>query len=154
MCKICWGLSGLLVVIIAALAYFFVLPGSAEKAEDGRTAIVLTPAERDMVLSEMRGFLETVQGITEGLADNDMEAIASSVRTLGAANAGGAPVSLMVKLPGAFRSLAMETHGGFDELAMEAEDMGDAQIVLGRLGDLMRKCTTCHAGYRFETERR
>jgi hypothetical protein len=54
------------------MAYKFILSGSAEQTDDGRIAIQLTPAERDLVLSEMRTFLDSVQQITQGVANNDL----------------------------------------------------------------------------------
>ena len=130
----------------------FVIRGSESDSDDGRTAIMLLPGERNLVLAEMRGFLESVQAITEGLADGDMKSIASSAREAGSASARGVPVSLMGKLPLEFKTLGMQTHKAFDDLAMEAEDIGDAQVVLTRLGGLMNNCTVCHAGYRIDVE--
>lgn len=149
-----WGLSGLLAVIIAAMTYVFVLPPPAKKGEDGRTVVILKPDERDFVLAEMRGFLETVEAMTKGLADSDMAAVASSARSRGLKNEGSAPMSIVVKLPSAFKALAMDTHRAFDDLAAQAEQGGDQKTILSGIADLMNKCTTCHAGYRFDIESR
>ena len=151
-CKFCWALSAFLVVAIAALAYKFVVQGSVVASDDGRTAIVLSAGERDLVLAEMRGFLEAVETITVALGEKDMTAVASSAQEVGTANAQGVPASLMGKLPLEFKSLGMATHKAFDALAMEAQDMGDEQNVLGKLGQLMSNCTSCHASYRFDVE--
>lgn len=147
-----WVLSGVLAVIIAAMTYVFVLPDSPQEAEDGRAIIMLAPSERDFVLAEMRGFLETLEAMTRGLADRDMQAVAASARSRGLENEGDAPASIVAKLPWAFKSLAMDTHRAFDALAAQAEQGGDRQILLSGLGDLMTNCTTCHAGYRFDIE--
>ena len=47
----------LLLLVIAALAYKFIVAGSVEPGQDGRQAIVLEPGERAFVLREMRGFV-------------------------------------------------------------------------------------------------
>ncbi len=52
------------VISIAVFAWFFI-NGSTTIGSDGRTAIVLLPAERDLVLSEMRGLLVATHGIVE-----------------------------------------------------------------------------------------
>ena len=58
----------LLLLVIAAMAYKFIVAGSVQKAEDGRVAILLEPGERDFALREMRGF---VAGLHGGLIYND-----------------------------------------------------------------------------------
>lgn len=151
-CKFCWGLSALLVVALAAMSYMFLVRGNVIASTDGRTAIVLEAGERDLVLAEMRGFLEGIQSITEGLAEKDMASIAAAAKFVGMANTEAVPVSLMSKLPLEFKTLGMSTHKAFDDLAMEAEDMGNSEVVLARLGQLMLKCTACHASYRLESE--
>lgn len=151
-CKFCWVLSTLLVVTIAAMAYTFLIRGSVTASDDGRTAITLSAWERDLVLSEMRGFLEAVETITVAIGEKDMAAAASSAHEVGMANVAGVPASLMGKLPLEFKSLGSDTHKAFDDLAMEAQDMGNEQIVLGKLGNLMSNCTTCHAAFRFDVE--
>ena len=39
-----------LVIIIAAMGYKFIVAGSTERADDGRLAIILEPAERALML--------------------------------------------------------------------------------------------------------
>jgi hypothetical protein len=60
------------------------------------------------------------------------------------------PLTLLAKLPLEFTALGMATHRAFDDLAMQAEDIGDANAVLGQLSSILTNCTTCHAGYRFD----
>ncbi|MFK5978759.1 MAG: hypothetical protein QM488_07735 [Rhizobiaceae bacterium] len=152
MCKLCWGVSALLIAVIVGMGYIFIIKGSTSTADDGRTAIFISEGERDLVLSEMRGFLEGVQEITSGLAKDDMKTVASSAQALGMAGAGNAPASLMAKLPLEFMTMGMDTHKAFDALSVEAQDIGDPKVILTKLSELMNNCTTCHAGYRFEIE--
>ncbi len=46
------------------MAYAFLVAGKTVPAEDKRSTIALEPAERSLVLGEMRGFLIAVQAIT------------------------------------------------------------------------------------------
>ncbi len=151
-CKFCWGTSAILLIAIATLAYMFLVRGSVTDSADGRTAIILSGSERDLVLEEMRGFLEGIQTITAALAEKDLKTVAESARKVGMANAGGVPLTLMAKLPLEFKTLGMATHKAFDELSQEATDMGDAQVTLTKLGELINNCTACHSGYRLATE--
>jgi hypothetical protein len=151
-CKFCWALSALLIVAVAGMGYVFFNPGNLKKTDDGRTAIILSAAERDLVLAEMRGFLEGFETITVGIAEKDMKTIAQSAEKIGMATAGQVPLTLMGKLPSEFRSLGMATHKAFDALALEARDMGDGQVILSGLGELLNNCTTCHAAYRIDID--
>ena len=54
-----------LLLVIAAMAYKFIIAGSTRTAADGRTAIILEPGERVLVLREMREF---VAGLRRALA--------------------------------------------------------------------------------------
>lgn len=151
-CKLCWGMSAVLSIGILAMVYMFMIRGNVTESSDGRTAIILEQGERDLVLEEMRGFLEGVQTITQGLAENDMKSIAEAAKKIGMANAGGVPVALMAKLPLEFKTLGMATHKAFDALSMEAQDLGDAKTVLAQMAELMNNCTTCHSIYRIDPE--
>ncbi len=143
------------IVLIAALAYGaykFIIQGSVEQTDDGRTAVILTAAEKDFVLSEMRGFLETVQGIVSAIAEEDMASVAEIATAAGSADAGNAPAPLVGKLPLEFKDLGMATHALFDDIATRANESADAKTVTQALGELMQNCTGCHAGYRLDIE--
>jgi len=149
---LCWVLVGLLLLVSGGLAYKFVLQGSVGAASDGRTAIYLEQSERDFVLTEMRTFLLSVQQITSGLSKNDMQQVANAAHQVGAATAKQVPGSLMGKLPIGFKRLGMDTHGKFDQLALNAKEIGDKELVLEQLAELMQNCVACHEIYRFDLE--
>ncbi|HIP22549.1 MAG TPA: hypothetical protein EYG79_02970 [Rhodobacteraceae bacterium] len=138
------------IAIIAVGAYKFIIAGSTEVADDGRTAILLEAGERDFVLGEMRLFLETVQGVVAAVAENDMAKVAALSTAVGMGSTGGETAALIGKLPLDFKTLGLATHALFDDLAAEATDLGDATVVTASLGVLMENCTSCHAGYRFD----
>jgi len=148
-CKLCWTLTILLAIALGGVAYQFV-NGSTVEHEDGRTAILMSSPERDMVLGEMRTFLEGVQTIVEAIAEDDMETVAIAANSIGMAATGGEPAALIAKLPLDFKTLGMGTHQAFDDLSQEATDMGDSKMVLAQLGEIMLRCTTCHSSYRFD----
>ena len=120
--------------------------------EDIRSAIVLTEDERNLVLTEMRTFLETVRLITVALAKDDMAGIIEPARKVGMASSGEVPAGLSDKLPGQFKMFAMNTHKEFDIIALDAEALEDKQHTLTQLGALMNNCVSCHAIYRLEAE--
>ena len=88
-----------LLLIIAGMAYKFIVVGSTEKAEDGRVTILLEPGERDLMLKEMRAFVESFQQISEALSKDDMKSVARSARATGTSRAHDVPLAMMSKLP-------------------------------------------------------
>lgn len=139
----------LLLLVIAVMAYKFIVAGSTAAGADGRTAILLEPAERALVLREMRGFLVGLQRIDEALSRDDMKAVAAASRALGTPKTHDAPVSLLGKLPLEFKQLAFGVHGDFDAIATDAERGGPARQTLGQLSAVLQKCTACHERYEF-----
>ena len=147
MCRLCWGVLFVLVLGIGVVVYRFGFLGSALPGEDGRQAIQLDSGERNLVLAEMRAFLEAVQMITAGLAENRMGNVVTAARRVGLAAQKGVPLSLMGKLPLEFKQLGLDTHRKFDRLALDAEQLGDPDHTLEQLSELLRNCAGCHAGY-------
>jgi len=117
-------------------------------AEDARTPLTLSATEAAAVNEEMRGFLEGVQEISRGLADNDMKAVAKAARALGMAGANHVPMSLRKKFPMAFKQMGHATHMGFDNLASDAEGLGDTGHSLQQLSETLQNCNACHASFR------
>ncbi len=150
MCKSCWAIVVILLLLIAGGVYKFMFQGAVTQSSDGRTAILLNGGERDLVLSEMRAFLETAQQITDAIAKDDMATVAKSARAVGHAAQQGVPGSLMGKLPMPFKRMGLDTHSKFDELAADAEQLGDGNHALGQLSTLMQNCVACHSAYRIE----
>ena len=150
--SICCTASVLLALILAFLGYQFIVVGQTQPSADGRSAILLSPGERDLVLAEMRTFLQSVQRITQALTTDDMDEVAGAAREVGAAAADGVPVSLMAKLPIGFKTLGLSTHRAFDQLALDAEQLGDPAHSLSQLAALQSNCVGCHAAFRIQTE--
>lgn len=137
--------------VIAVMAYTFLVAGKTVPAEDKRSAIVLEPAERALVLGEMRGFLIAVQAITEAVTRNDARAIAAAARPMGMAAASGVPATLAAKLPLEFKQLGHGVHEDFDRLALDADTLGDARHAHLQLSEILKKCVACHALYQITT---
>lgn len=150
MSKRCSVMIALLLLVIAGGIYKFIFQGSVASGKDGRIAIQLNSDEGDLVLTEMRAFLTTVQQVTRGISEEDMQLVAESSRKAGRAAQAEVPGTLMGKLPLQFKQLGSDTHAGFDQMALDAEDLGDSRHALSQLAALMQNCTACHAAFRFE----
>ena len=154
MSKKCSVIIVLLLFVITAGIYKFIFQGSVTENADGRMTIHLNAGERDLVLTEMRLFIASIQQITKGITENDMELVAEYARKAGKAAQGEVPGTLMGKLPVQFKLLGSDTHAKFDQLAMDAEDLGDSNHALSQLSTLMKNCIDCHAAYRFDISNR
>ena len=84
----------ILLSIITAGFYKFIIQGSTTESSDGRTTILLDDSERNLVLTEMRAFLSSVQQINQGIAADDMELVAEHARKSGKAAQAGMPGTL------------------------------------------------------------
>ncbi len=149
----CWIIISLLIAVIAFGFYRFMIKGSVSVSQDGRTAIHLAPAERDLVLAEMRAFLQAAQLITQGVAEDNMQQVVDAAKSVGRAAQAEVPMSLMGKLPLEFKQLGFDTHQKFDQLAIDASDLGDGAYTLKQLSELMQNCVACHAAHRLDVEK-
>ena len=147
---------GLWIVTIVVAGWFFVR-GWTVTGTDGRMQIVLAPAERDLILGEMRMLLKAVHGVVTGLAGQDQAAdrtqIELAARSAGMGMAADVNPALMEKLPLPFKQMGMSIHKDMDALADAVVQKETSQQILQRLSSMTARCTTCHDMYRFSTER-
>jgi hypothetical protein len=147
---------GLWIVTIVAGGWFFVR-GWTVPGTDGRVQVVLAPAERDLILGEMRMLLKAVHGVVTGLAGQDQAAdrtqIERAARSAGMHMAADVNPALMAKLPLPFKQMGMSIHNDMDALADAVIQKETPQQILQRLSSMTARCTTCHDLYRFSTER-
>ena len=137
-----WG-----VTLIGAVTLF--VRGTTTTSPDGRIAVIVTEAEKDMVLGEMRDMLQAVAEIVRALAREDHAAVAAAAKTVGAVAAQRDPPALMAKLPLEFKRSGMAMHQSFDRIEAAARAGKPVREITAMLGDHLTLCTGCHAGYRF-----
>ncbi len=125
-------------------AYDRALP-RAEK----RAPIELSAKERERLRAGMRVYLECIEGITDGLAESKMSAVARSAERCGTDMIVGVSVPDVLALTPEFLALSLDTHQKFDALAKEAGEHLTRSSALKELGAILHNCTACHAAYRF-----
>lgn len=135
------------VLTVGALAYFFV-HGWTTTGADKRVAVQLAPAERDVVLTEMRQMLTSVHGLIDTAARADHKAMADAARASGMQMAADVNPMLMAKLPLEFKQLGMSVHEDFDKLSVKLAAGLDHTAVLQELSGITGRCVACHAMYR------
>ena len=115
--------------------------------------IMLSAAERELILSEMRILLKAVHGVVTGLAGQDQEAdrtqIEQAARSAGMHLAADVNPVLMAKLPLPFKQMGLSIHQDMDALADAIVQKETPQQILRRLSSMTARCTTCHDLYRF-----
>jgi len=143
------GLIALILWIatVGALGFFFV-HGWTSQSNDRRTAIHLAPAERDLVLAEMRQMLHSVHNFVTGLSAGDRKIMEQAARDSGMAMAADVNPIMMAKLPLAFKQQGMSVHRDFDAVADSIGHGADQAAVLRAFTGITARCVGCHASYR------
>lgn len=138
-----------------AVAGWIFVKGWTVMGADGRTEILLAPAERDQILTEMRLLLKAVDGVVRGLGDAqpDRKSMESAARSAGMEMASDVEPALMAKLPLPFKQLGMSIHKDMDGLADAIMQNETPQQLLKRLSSMTARCTACHDMYRFSANR-
>lgn len=145
---------GLWIVTVITFGYFFYF-GSTSRSLDNRTAIHLTPAERQLVLTEMRALLTAVNGMLNGLANKDYEGAAKAADAVGmglVASLEHQEKTILLKLPVEFKKLGFGTHEKFDEIAAKIRKKQEIHTLLKEMDELTRNCVVCHASYKIELD--
>lgn len=143
------GLIALLLWVASAGALgFFFVRGWTSESSDRRTAIHLAPAERDLVLGEMRQMLHSVHHLLTGLSAGDAKIMESAARASGMAMAADVNPVIMAKLPLAFKQQGMSVHRDFDALADSIARGADQATVLREFTGITARCVGCHTAYR------
>lgn len=145
--KILWAIIILLLAFSGFLVNKFV-SGNVAPSEDGRTSVVLTKDERNLILAEMRGFLVSVQGVSQAISENNMNKVAELANKAGMAAEEGTPGSLMQKIPLAMKKMGFGTREQFDGIAETARTTQDMAVARKQLDTLMLTCIACHSTYR------
>jgi len=137
------------VATIAVFAWFFVR-GSTSAGTDNRTAVVLAPSERDLILAEMRGLLTATHAILDGLNRGDMKKVAQAATAAGMASAADVNPALMAKLPLPFKQLGLNVHADMDNLSKAAESGKTAPELQNMLVNTLAKCVACHSAWQLK----
>ncbi len=148
--KLAWAAIVLWLASLAVFAWFFVR-GNTAVGTDNRTAVVLAPGERALILNEMRNLLGGVQGILEAINHNDMKQVARAARAVGTASAADVNPALMAKLPLPFKQLGMSVHHEMDDLAQAAENGKPPAELQAMLSSTLAKCVACHSAWQLKS---
>lgn len=122
-------------------------------AKDGRSEIKMSKENREFVMSEMRGFLESVQKINDGITTNNPEIITKVSQQSGTCKVDAVPQGLVKSLPYEFKQMGFQTHELFDVISKMAKKNYDRQQTQEKLNQLLNNCVACHKTYKISVEK-
>lgn len=134
--------------VAVAVSCAAVLAANAGAGEDPRDVLHVDAGQREELRAGMRAYLESVQGIVDGMASSRAAVIVDSARRSGEGMLTLHSAVTAVALPAGFIALGLDTHRKFDALAALAAGGAPRLQVLGALNDILANCTSCHAAYR------
>jgi hypothetical protein len=126
--------------------------GLSASGPDTRAPIALPFKERERLRLGMRVYLESIEGIADGLQRNKMALVAKSARRSGMGMVEGVPLSDAIGLPPEFLMLSLDTHQKFDALADAAAGKAPKQSAEQQLSGILASCTACHRMYRLSPQ--
>jgi hypothetical protein len=140
------GVAGA-VGLAAALVLAACSGGPSIEVEGGtaRQAVSVSRADEAHLRAGMRGYLESLQGVLDGLAGNRLDRVATSARGAGMAAVKGVRFEMVASLPPEFTLLSVDTHERFDALARRAAERASRQEIVSLAGEILANCTACHA---------
>lgn len=116
--------------------------------DDTRQGVVVKPEHREFVLKEMRGFVESLQQIQQGVLENNPELITNAAQESGTHVM--PPKELREALPENFLKMGMGTHKLFDAISESASKNYNPEQTQKQVNELLNRCIACHNTYRFE----
>lgn len=117
-------------------------------AGDGRATIRLPAAERAHFRKGMRIYLESVEGIIDGMSKHKMALVAKAAKKSGVGMVKDVSLETVLGVPPEFSLMSMDTHEKFDDLAKTARENGTKLEVMNKLSTILGACTACHAAYK------
>lgn len=138
---------------IGLIYKFFYQGEKVVLAKDGRSEIKMSKENREFVMSEMRGFLESVQKINAGITKNNPEIITKVSQQSGTCKVDAVPQGLVKSLPYEFKQMGFQTHELFDVISKMAKKNYDRQQTQEKLNQLLNNCVACHKTYKISVEK-
>jgi recombinational DNA repair protein RecR len=134
-------------VFCASLTLLPAAASSAPPASDNRAVIIVSEAERSLLMEEMRDFLHGLHSIQLALARKDMNGVALSAKDIGTLLQ-RMPSAMRERVPETFMQLGMGQREVFEVIARDAVAKNDIHHTLGQVAEALTYCSGCHDTYR------
>jgi len=120
--------------------------------DDNRIVVKYEPDLRDLVLNEMRDYLEVMNEIQQGLANNDPDKIIKAATRQGQISLEATPVRLLKLSPLACKQMGFRGHDIFQAIADSARVNFKPTTTINQLAELTNNCIVCHRTYKVESK--
>jgi hypothetical protein len=144
----------ILLILVGILGYILLFTGTemVKLPDDNRVVVKYAPDLKKLVLSEMRDYLEVMNEIQAGLAENNPEKIVKAATRQGQLSLQETPARLLKLSPMACKQLGFKGHDLFQAIADSAQVNFKRSTTIRQLSELTNNCIVCHRTYRMETE--
>ena len=143
-----------LLVIVAVLVYILLFMGTemVKLPDDNRIVVKYEPDLHELVMSEMRDYLEVINEINQGLAENNPDKIVKAATRQGDISIKETPVRLLKLSPLACKQMGFRGHDIFQAIADSARIQFKPETTINQLAELTNNCIVCHRTYRLGAE--
>ncbi|MEN8187752.1 MAG: hypothetical protein ABFR05_11535 [Bacteroidota bacterium] len=140
--------------IIFILAYILLFTGTemVKLPDDNRIVVKYEPDLRELVMSEMRDYLEVMNEIQQGLAENNPDKIVEAATRQGDISLEATPVRLLKLSPIPCKKLGFKGHDIFQAIADSARVNFNRTTTIKQLAELTNNCIVCHRTYKVEAQ--
>jgi hypothetical protein len=119
-------------------------PGGYVIPAGERIVIPVSAEDNQIMLNEMRYFLDLVYVSTDALSRGDLATVAAAARRRGSEQASREPPGLYEKRMYAYWISMVETRKEIDQLADAADKSADLREILKGFSEILYQCNYCH----------
>ena len=135
------------------LLYILLFTGTKLVAarEDNRITVEYPKDLHDLVLSEMRDYLDVISEINNGIAENNPEKIIKAASRQGEQSIKDTPARLLKLSPIPCKKMGINGHFLFQAIADSAKVNYNPKTTIKQLATLTNNCIVCHKSYKLGT---
>ena len=137
-------------IVIFILAYILLFTGTemVKLPDDNRIVVKYEPDLHELVLNEMRDYLEVINEIHKGLAENNSDRIVKAANRQGDISLNETPIRLLKLSPIPCKTMGFKGHDIFQAIADSAKINFNRTTTINQLAELTNNCIVCHRTYK------
>jgi hypothetical protein len=134
------------------LGYILLFTGTemVKMPNDNRITVKYPPDLKKLVLSEMRDYLEVINEINQGIAENNPKKISKAAARQGKASLSDTPARLLKLSPFPCKQMGFRGHDIFQEISDSAKVNYKYEVIHKQMAELTINCVACHRTYKIE----
>ncbi len=142
------------ILIVFILVYILLFMGTkmVKLPDDNRIVVKYEPDLHKLVMNEMRDYLEVINEIQQGLAENNPDKIVKAATRQGQISLEETPIRLLKLSPLACKQMGFKGHYIFQAIADSAKVNFKPATTINQLSELTNNCVVCHRTYKLGLE--